>query len=166
MAGEMRLPGIHNPHGPGKRANQDGERAKEYTGPRGESTSPHEEAHAAESQNEAGQQRCIGAPASGNDGKKQEYPERLAGDEARGEARRHLLLRPVQGAVATEKEESADDEAGADLRPGGPQALGKAPRQKNQAGDEVPDSGGGAPGPGWLQVPPRRLLISRTWGHP
>ena len=48
----------------------------------------------------------------------------------------------MQGAVATEKEESADDEAGADLRPGGPQALGKAPRQKNQAGDEVPDSGG------------------------
>jgi len=46
----------------------------------------------------------------------------------------------VQRAVADEKEESADDDAGVNLRPGGAQALGKAPEEENCPRSEMTDA--------------------------
>src|SRR5260370_39452891 len=39
-----------------------------------------------------------------------------------------------------------NDDAGADLRPGGPQALGQAPQEENNARSQVPEAGGGKRG--------------------
>src|SRR5215472_1330637 len=48
----------------------------------------------------------------------------------------------MQRTVADEKEEDPDDEAGAELRPGGALAFGQAPEKKNRARGEVANSGG------------------------
>jgi len=69
----------------------------------------------------------------------QEDPNRLAGYQQRGPAGGYLLLGPMQRAVADEKEEDPDDEAGADLRPGGAQTFGQAP-EKNRTRGEVANS--------------------------
>src|SRR5260370_36662355 len=47
----------------------------------------------------------------------------------------------MECAVADEKEESADDDAGANLRPGGAQALGQAPEKENRACSKMSDAG-------------------------
>jgi len=70
----------------------------------------------------------------------QEDPNRLAGNQQRGQAGGYLLLGPMQRAVADEKEEDPDDEAGADLRPGGAQTFGQAPEKKNRTRGEVANS--------------------------
>src|SRR5215472_223503 len=74
-------------------------------------------------------------------GREQEDPNRLAGDQQRGQAGGNLLFRPMQRAVPDEKEEDPDDEAGADLRPGGAQTFGQAPEKKDRTRGEVPNSG-------------------------
>src|SRR5262245_34157903 len=48
----------------------------------------------------------------------------------------------MQRPVANEKEENADDDAGADLRPSGTQALSQTPCEKNGTGNEMPEAGG------------------------
>src|SRR5215831_16035240 len=75
-------------------------------------------------------------------GRKQKDPDGLAGNQQRGQARWDLLLGPMQRPVANEKEENADDDAGADLRPSGTQALSQTPCEKNGTGNEMPEAGG------------------------
>src|SRR5215469_5393525 len=58
------------------------------------------------------------------------------------EARRDLLFGPMQRPVADEKEENADDDASADLRPSGTQAFGQAPNKKDGTSGEMPEAGG------------------------
>jgi len=43
----------------------------------------------------------------------------------------------VKRAVADQKEEDADDDAGANLRPGGAKTFCQAPDEENRAGDQV-----------------------------
>src|SRR5207244_12543690 len=54
---------------------------------------------------------------------------------------RSLLLGPVQRTVADEKEENANDDTRADLRPGGAEAFRPAPEEKNRPRGEVAHSG-------------------------
>src|SRR5713101_1274630 len=90
----------------------------------------------------SGEKRAIQTPLPGGGGGENEDPDGFAGDEQRGQTGRDLLLSPVQGAVSAKKKEGANDDAGADLRPGGPQALGQAPQEENNARSQVPEAGG------------------------
>src|SRR6267378_5650688 len=137
MPGEMRPPGVDNPHGPGKCTEHDRERTDKHAGARIQGASAHQEADAAESQKNSGQKRGVQAPLPGGDSGEQENPDGLAGNEQRGKARRYFLLRPVKRAVADEKEKYADDDAGANLRPGRPQSFSQAPDEENRARYQV-----------------------------
>ena len=75
-------------------------------------------------------------------GRKQEDPNRFAGNQQRSQAGRNFLFGPVQRAVANQKKEEANDDASADLRPSGTQALGQAPGDKNGACKEMPEARG------------------------
>src|SRR6266403_3046890 len=142
MPGEMRTPGVDNPHGPRKRAQEDRERADKHAGAGIQCAAAHQQADTAEPQEDSGQKRAVQAPSTGSGSTEQENPDRFAGYEQRGKAGRHFLLRPVQGAVANQKEEKTDDEAGPDLGPGRPQAFREAPNKKNRAGDQVAQARG------------------------
>src|SRR5216684_214122 len=142
MSGKMRTPGVDNPHGPGKRSQHDRERTDKDAGAGVQRAAAHQEADAAESQQDSCQKRRIQAPSPGGDCGEQEHPDGLAGYEQRGKARRDFLLRPVKRAVANEKKEKADDDAGANLRPGGSQTFCQAPREENCPGDQVAEACG------------------------
>src|SRR5690242_5875641 len=79
-------------------------------------------------------------PLLRGNGRKQEDPNRLTGNQQRSQAGRNFLFGPVQRTVANEKEEDADDDAGTDLRPSGTQALGHAPGEKNGACKKMPEA--------------------------
>src|SRR5260370_41554083 len=140
MSGNMRTPGVDNPHGPGKRTQHDRERTDKHARAGIQRAAAHQEADAAESQKDSSQKRRVQAPLPGGESGEQEYPDGLAGYEQRGKARRDFLLRPVKRAVANEKKEKADDDAGANLRPGGSKTLCKAPHQENRAGDQMAEA--------------------------
>src|SRR6266446_5722181 len=140
MSGKMRTPGVDNPHGPGKRSQHDRERTDKDAGAGVKSASAHQEADAAESQQDSCQKRRIQAPSPGGDCGEQEHPDGLAGYEQRGKARRDFLLRPVKRAMADQKEEKTDDDTGANLRPGGSKTLCQAPHQENRAGDQMAEA--------------------------
>src|SRR5580704_16763176 len=127
MAGEMRPAGIDDPNGPRKRAKENRERADEHSRSSSESASAHEEADTSETQNDSGEERCVGSPLFCGGGKKQEDQDGFASDEKRSKTGGYFQFRPVQGTVATEEKESADENAGADLRPGGAKPFSKAP---------------------------------------
>src|SRR5204863_4023703 len=102
--------------------------------------SAHQQADAAEPQKNSSQQRAVQAPPTSSGSAEQENPDGFAGDEQRGKARRHFLLRPVQRAVANQKKEKTDDEAGADLGPARPQAFCEAPGKKDRASRQMPQA--------------------------
>src|SRR5207245_4444518 len=104
--------------------------------------SAHQEADAAESQKNSGQKRGVQAPLPSGDSGEKENPDGLAGNEQRGKARRYFLLSPMKRTVADKKEKYADDDAGANLRPGGSQPLGKAPGEENRARYQVAEARG------------------------
>src|SRR5439155_10152604 len=99
-------------------------------------------ADAAEPQEDSSQQRAVQAPPTSSGSAKQENPDGFAGDEQRGKAGRHFLLRPVQGSVANQKEEETDDEAGANLGPRWAKTFCQAPSKKNRAGGQVAEARG------------------------
>ena len=78
-----------------------------------------------------------------SDAVEERHPDRNAADEERGHASRHGLLRPGEAAVAEEKEETSEDEAGEQLRRADPVAVavtsGKRPGEEERAGEQVPD---------------------------
>src|SRR2546423_1484891 len=123
MPGEMRPPGVDNSHGPGKRTQHDRKRTDKHGWVRIQGASAHQEANASESQKNSSQKRRVQAPLSGGDGGEQENPDGLAGNKQGGQARRNSLLRPMKRAVADQKEECADDDTGAYLRPCGPKTF-------------------------------------------
>src|SRR5216683_7269924 len=138
----MRPPGVDHPHGPGKRTQQDRERTDKHARARVQGASAHQEADAPESQKNSSQQRGVQAPLPGGECAEQENPDGLAGNEQRGKARRYFLLRPVERAMADKKEKYADDDAGADLRPGGSKTFCQAPDEKNRASNQVAEACG------------------------
>src|SRR5229473_8691393 len=138
----MRPPGVNHPHGPRERTQQDSERTDKHAGARVQGASAHQEADASESQKNSSEKRRVQAPPSGGDGGEQENPDGLAGNEQRGKAGGHFLLRPVERAVADKKEECADDDAGANLRPSRSKTLCQAPGEQNRARYQVPEAGG------------------------
>src|SRR5438552_1892391 len=57
-------------------------------------------------------------------------------------ARSSFVFRPMKRAVADQKEECADNDAGANLRPGGRKMFCQAPDEENRAGRQVAEAGG------------------------
>src|SRR5438552_2762782 len=137
MAGEMRTSRVDNPDRPRKRAQDHRERTDKHATAGIQGASAHQQADAAEPQKNSSQHGAVPAPSTSSGSTEQENPDGFAGDEQRGKARRHFLLRPMQGSVANQKEEETDDEAGAELGPGRPQAFREAPSKKNRAGGQV-----------------------------
>src|SRR6266481_3043974 len=137
MSRKMRPPRVDNSDRPGKRAQHDCERADKDAGAGIQSAPAHQQADASESQEDSRQKSSVQAPLPGGGSGEQEDPDRLAGNEQRSEAGRHFLLRPMKRAVADKKKEHADDDAGANLRPGRPKTFCQAPREENRAGGQV-----------------------------
>src|SRR6266568_3572213 len=79
-------------------------------------------------------------PLLRGDRRKQEDPNRFAGNQKRSQAGWDFLFGPMQRTVANEKEEESNDDAGANLRPRGTQPLGLAPGEKNGACKEMPEA--------------------------
>src|SRR5437764_5929714 len=128
MPGEMRTSGVDNPDSPRKRAQDHRERTDKHARAGIQGASAHQQADAAEPQKNSSQQRAVQAPSTSSGSTEQENPDGVAGDEQRGKARRHFLLRPVQGSVANQKEEETDDEAGANLGRRWAKTFCQAPR--------------------------------------
>src|ERR1700757_2559519 len=105
MPGEMRTPGVNNSDGPGKRAQHDRKRTDNHARAEIQGAPPHQQTDTAESQKNSGQKGAVQSPSTGSRSTEQENPDGFAGDEQRGEAGRHFLLRPVQRAVANQKKE-------------------------------------------------------------
>src|SRR5437773_3852601 len=104
MPGEMRTSRVDNPDGPRKRAQHHRERANKHARAGIQGASAHQQADAAESQKNSSQQGAVQAPSTSSGSAEQENPDGFASNEQRGKARRHFLLRPVQGSVANQKE--------------------------------------------------------------
>src|SRR5207249_12183773 len=108
MAGEVRTSGVDNPHRPRKRAQDHRERTDKHARAGIQGASAYQQADAAEPQEDSSQQRAVQAPPTSSGSAKQENPDGFAGDEQRGKAGRHFLLRPVQGSVANQKDKETE----------------------------------------------------------
>ncbi len=95
----MRAPGIDDPQGPGKRTYEHRDRADENAGAGIQRATAHEEADSADSQKNSSKKRGVQAPLARGESSEQENPDRLAGNEQRGETGRHFLFGPVKRAV-------------------------------------------------------------------